>query len=419
MGGLQDNGTHFTSQYGMSSWHMSYGSDGSFCFFKDGGSDLYVSAQQGRVMRLQVDAIGQGLKYARLDPSQLYRSDYDFINPFALDPSDQKILYLPARRRLFRNTDIESKALSNNYDSTRWTTPLWEELTLCVPPTLNEFSAITVSKTHPHTLFYGTDKGKLFKVNNAHTGNPYPVDIGSPAFNGNINCIALDPLDSMRMVVVFSNYGVISLYETSDGGANWKNISGNLEQNVNGSGSGPSCRWAAIMPLASGKRSWFVGTSVGLFATDSLAGLQTKWLLQSPNGIGKNIVPMIDTRPQDFYIVAATHGYGMHSANIASEWQITSIDPLKQDRQGLKFEVYPNPVSGQTLMLAVNKDLEATPVFELLNAEGKTVPLSIQNYERTDDGNYRLFLNPVPVGIYWLVMRSGSERCVEKIVVMR
>ncbi len=417
IGGLQDNGTHFTDQYGMGPWNMSLSSDGSYCYIKDGGSDIYASTQQGRIMHLQVDASGKPLKYARIDPSQLYRSNYDFINPFALDPNNQKILYLPAKRRLFRNTDIESKVLSTTYDSTRWTTPLWEELTLCIPPASHEFSSIIASKTNPNTLYYATDKGKLYKVNNAHIGNPSPKDISGSNFSGgNINCISLDPLDSNRIMVVFSNYNVISLYETRNGGINWTNVSGNLEENINGSGAGPSCRWAAVMPLASGKRAWFVGTSVGLFATDSLAGLQTQWLLQSPNGIGKNIVPMIVTRPKDFYIVAATHGYGMHSANIANDWQITSVDNVKQE---LKFEAYPNPLSGETLMISLNRDQAITPEFRLLNPEGKTIPLGIQHSEKMGDGNYRITFNQIPAGIYWLLMRSGSEKWVEKIVVLR
>jgi len=420
IGGLQDNGTHFIDQYGLGAWQMSLSSDGSFCHIKDGGSDIYASTQQGRMMHLQVDAIGRSLKYARIDPSQLNRDNYDFINPFAIDPNKQSILYLPAKRRLFRNTDIESKTLTTNYDSTRWTTPLWEELTLCVPPANHEISAITVSKTHDNTLFYATDKGKIFKVNNAHIGNPAPKDISGINFNGgNINCISLDPLDSNRIVVVFSNYAIISLYATEDGGNNWTNISGNLEENPNGSGSGPSCRWASVMPLASGKRSWFIGTSVGLYATDSLAGLQTKWILQSPNGIGKNIVTMMDTRPQDFYIVAATHGYGMHSANIASDWQITALNRAKMANHPVELTVYPNPVKDQTLMVTLNKDLESNPSFELIGNDGKAIFSGITDTRQMDNRTYRITLHSVPVGIYWIMLRSGKDQWVKKIIVIK
>jgi photosystem II stability/assembly factor-like uncharacterized protein len=420
IGGLQDNGTHFIDQYGMGSWHMSLSSDGSFCVIKDGGSEIYASTQQGRIVHLQVDAAGRPLKYARIDPSQLNRDNYDFINPYAIDPNDQKILYLPAKKRLFRNTDIEARPLADIYDSTRWTTPLWEEMTQCVPILNHEFSAITVSGINPNTLYYATDKGKLYKVNNANVGNPVPKDISGPGFGGgNINCISLDPLDSNRIIVVFSNYSMISLFETRDGGQVWNNISGNLEENANGSGSGPSCRWAAVMPLASGKRSWFVATSVGLYATDSLAGLNTSWVLQSPNGIGKNIVTMIDTRPQDYYIVAATHGYGMHSANIASEWQITSIEEIGAARENMRFNAYPNPLTGEILVLNFNRAFESAPRFELMDIHGKTIAGSILSSEKMDAGSYKLLLDHIPPGIYWVRASAGNEKWVEKIVVLK
>ena len=41
------------------------------------------------------------------------------------------------------------------------------------------------------------------------------------------------------MLVVFPNYGVISIFASDDGGAHWTPVAGNLEENPNGSGSGP------------------------------------------------------------------------------------------------------------------------------------------------------------------------------------
>ena len=417
IGGLQDNGTHYADQYGMASWHMSFNSDGSYCYVKNGGSEIYVSAQQGRVVRLKVNAIGEPEKFARIDPRQLTRNSYDFINPFVIDPNNENIMYLPAKRRLFRNRNIEARPFLETYDTTRWDTPLWEELTLCVPPASHEFSSIAISRVRPNTLFYGTDRGKIFKVNHANTGNPAPKDISGSNFStGNINCISLDPLDSNRIIVVFSNYNIISVFETRNGGQTWSNISGNLEENANGSGSGPSCRWAAVMPLKNGKRSWFIGTSVGLFATDSLAGLQTKWIFQSPNGIGKNIVTMIDTRLQDYYVVVATHGYGIHSANVANDWQITGTNAQAELS---RFAVYPNPVNDQTVMITLNSLTEETPSFRLISQDGKVRNGSIRQVDKLDATSYRIHLNNTASGIYWLSMRSGIREHAEKIVVVQ
>lgn len=413
IGGLQDNGTHFVNQYGMNPWHMTYSSDGSYCAVKNGGSEVYLSTQQGRIVHVKVDNIGRPLEFARIDPKSLYRTNYDFINPFCLDPLNQKIMYLPAKTRLFRNTNIEAKALSTDYDSTRWETPLWEELSNCGAPSGHEFSAITVSRSHPNTVYFGTDKGKIYRIRNANVGQPTATDITGNNFSqGNINCIATDPLDSNQLTVVFSNYGIISLFHSTNGGQSWVNVSGNLEVNANGSGAGPSCRWAAVMPLANGGRCWFVGTSVGLFATDTLKGLQTTWIKQSPNGIGDNIVTMIDTRPEDYYLAVATHGNGVYSANIASAWQITSV---KTPESTLKFNLYPNPVSNGvfTIDMAGNPGEPANAV--LLNAEGKVV--GTPELTDSDRNRFTFHLKNIRSGKYILRFDINGHKAYRVIIV--
>lgn len=416
IGGLQDNGTMFMDVYGPASWQMSFNGDGSWCTFKDGSNEVFASAQQGRVAHLEIDAIGKPVKYARLDPAQLSRKDYDFINPFAVDPNNQKIMYLPAKRRMFRNLNIEAKALSSSFDSTRWNTPLWEELTACVPLNGHEFSAITVSKINPNTLYYATDKGKLYKVNNAHAGQPLPKDISGSNFSlGNINCIALDPLDSMRITVVFSNYNIISLFTTADGGLTWANISGNLEENANGSGSGPSCRWAAVMTLANGNKCWFIGTSTGLFASDTLNGAQTRWIRQSPNGIGNTIVSMIDARQQDYYLAVATHGNGVYSANIASAWQITSTP--ENPNEALRFSVYPNPVVNRQVHVILKKLPEKGLQLALYGLDGRRHELLNPSEEALKNGEFVLRLPELKAGIYLLELSSGNTRRVEKLYI--
>ncbi|MDI1235222.1 MAG: T9SS type A sorting domain-containing protein [bacterium] len=420
LGGLQDNGTQFMDQYGMGSWQMSGNSDGSFCFIKDGGTDVYLSAQQGRISHVQIDAIGRPIKNARIDPSQLYRSNYDFINPFSIDPNNQKILYQPAKTRLFRNTDIDAKALSTALDSTRWNTPLWQELLNCVPPAGSEFSAITTSRSQPNTVYYGTSMGKLFKVSNASIGQPTPINITGSKFSiGNLNCVATDPLDSNNMMVVFSNYGIISLFATEDGGISWLNVSGNLEENANGSGSGPSCRWAAVMPLRNGKRAWFVGTSTGLYATTGLVDNGTIWTRQANNEIGTTIVNMIDVRPQDYYIAAATHGAGVFSANIAEEWQTTAVEKVQSKTNNFDFTIYPNPCSGELVDVILKTDWMNLPEVKLYNTTGQEIKVELLENNILTSRSLRLNITKIPTGMYWLQIKSQGQTAVQKLTILR
>jgi len=418
LGGLQDNGTQFMDQYGMGAWQKTGKSDGSFCCIKNGGTEVYLSAQQGRISRVQIDAVGRPIKNARIDPSQLYRTNYDFVNPFSIDPNNQKILYLPAKTRLFRNTDIDAKPLSSDIDSTRWSTPLWEELINCVPPAGTEFSAIATSKSQPNTVYYGTSTGKIFKVRAAHIGQPTPINITGSKFSiGNINCIATDPLDSNKIMVVFSNYSIISLFETEDGGVTWRNVSGNLEEAANGSGSGPSCRWAAVMPLKDGSRAWFVGTSTGLYAANSLVDNGTVWTRQANNEIGTTIVNMIDVRHQDYYIAAATHGAGVFSANIGEAWQTTEVKNLQNKK--LEFSIYPNPCPGEVVDIIVPSELETISEVKLYNASGQAFKVNLIENNLFSSHSLRLNIGNLATGIYWVQLKSANQAAIQKLTVVK
>ena len=115
-------------------------------------------------------------------------------------------------------------------------------------------------------MYYGTNAKKIFRIDNANTGTPSSVNItpasGFPA-SAYVSCIAVDPDDADKVVVVFSNYSVYSVFYTIDGGTTWKKVAGNLEQNATGSGNGPSCRWVEIMKVSDGT-VYAIGTSTGL-----------------------------------------------------------------------------------------------------------------------------------------------------------
>ena len=84
--------------------------------------------------------------------------------------------------------------------------------------------------------------------------------------------------------MVFSNYEIPSIFESFNGGITYTDISGNLEENVDGSGNGPSIRWAEIIPKTSGNLI-LVGTSVGLYSTETTNDENTVWTKES---VGSN-----------------------------------------------------------------------------------------------------------------------------------
>jgi len=407
-GGLQDNGTHFTNTqaYGAS-WTMSSNSDGSFCFVKDGGSEHYMSTQQGRVYRLILDASGNRTQLARLDPASIARAKYQFINPYTPDGGDWKRLYIPANNRLWRNSDVTAIPLKSTIDTNRVLTN-WQELSnAALPDSADEITAIVSAGKIADVLYYGTMNGRVYKLRGASVGNPVPVEITGSNFPAGsyINCVAVNPADTSKLFVVFTNYNVQSVFYTENGGQSWTAVSGNLEQNSNGSGNGPSCRWLSVVHI-NGKWVYYLGTTTGLYATDSLNAMQTTWIKQSPGLIGDNIVTMMDYREADGQIVVATFGAGVFSAKLNSAHNITSV---KNETAISVARVYPNPVVSFCRVEGLRP--AATYSYKLMNAEGKLM----QHGTLTRDGS-EIYMQAYATGCYYLLLDDGMRTEVKKII---
>lgn len=371
IGGLQDNGTLRTDKYDRKNpWNLIFSYDGAFCHVADNGTDYYVAKQQAGLYRIQLDNDNNRKLSARLDPPHLTNDDYQFIHPWCVNPNDDKQIYLPVRGAggILRNVDVTKEPLDNFLDSSRTNTS-WDSLSGTFGAGL--ITAISMSTKPANILFYGTSSGAVLKVENAHMGQPTVKNItGANTVAANINNICVHPEDADKLIVVMSNYNVRSLFYTEDGGDNWVNISGNLEENPNGSGNGPSCRWAAFVKTETGY-GVLVATSVGLFGTPTLDGVNTMWIQQSPNGIGNTPCDMIKVRYSDNKVVVATHGAGVYIANLSRSYHLTG---LKEDasvtKQAVDFNLYPNPAQGE-LNISITDDAFKTATISIYNVSGQ------------------------------------------------
>lgn len=314
IGGLQDNGTWFTnSNLASPPWIELMGGDGAFCAIADGRTSYYGSFQNGVVYRLLTNDAGAYTQWTRVDPTRgVNAPPYLFINPFVLDSHNSNRMYLAGGDRIWRNDNLTAIPLfSNNTTSVNWTALVNSGVSNTV------ITALAVSKSPPNRLYYGTSNGRLFRLDGAHLGDPPRLDVwtgqGFPA-SAYVSCIAVDPANADRVIAVFSNYNVISLFYTANGGTSWTPVAGNLEQNPDGSGNGPSCRWVAILPNGNATQ-YLVGTSTGLYSTTNLNGAGTVWEQEGASTIGNVVVDMIDTRHSDLLAVVGTHGQGVFSAN--------------------------------------------------------------------------------------------------------
>ena len=121
-----------------------------------------------------------------------------------------------------------------------------------------------------------------------------------------IHDIHVNPENGERVLVVLSNYEVESLFHSANGGTTWTAVGGNLEGE-----NGPSFRAAAIAPTNAGGSYYYAGTSIGLYMTDELNGVDTEWIPTGLQTMGAPIIADLDYRESDDLLVAATHGRGI------------------------------------------------------------------------------------------------------------
>ncbi|HLP11265.1 MAG TPA: T9SS type A sorting domain-containing protein [Flavobacteriales bacterium] len=367
VGGAQDNGSWFTNANHLDSlWKWVLNGDGSYAHIPEGRPYYIFSTQQGKMFKVNVTDDGDTSLVTRIDPNKLATTN--FINPFIMDPNNPGRMYMVQNYRILRNDIIDVLPMDGNRTdtcATGWTTLLMST----VPSgTYGYVTCIEMSKAMPNTVMYGTSKGKILKLYNADTSTHKKAVLTSPLFpvNAYVSSISVNPFDSTQIMVTFSNYNVKSVFYSTDSGNNWSNISGNLEQNSNGTGNGPAVYWGELYP------SWpsptlFVGTSTGLYSTNTIDDTNTVWVQEGAGTIGNMNVNMIQSRPYDGKIVVATHGAGFYSAHIEP-----AFVGMQNGSQELFANVYPNPVSTQLNLEFVPVVADPTTIF-IHNLTGQKV----------------------------------------------
>ena len=414
IGGAQDNGSWYTNSASlMSPWVTPRGGDGTFCAIADSGKAYYFSIQNCKMMRAKLNGSGGLDSFARIDPIGGF--GYLFVNPFTLDPNDNNIMYLAGGRCLWRNSNLSGIPYAGNWDTVSTN---WEKFSDSLPSG-NAISAIAVSKVPANRVYFGSDEGRLYRIDNANVGNPTPISIRPPAFplGGNVSCIAVDPTDADHILVTCSNYNVYSLFYSPNGGTTWYKVGGNLEQATSGTGNGPSLRWASIVPLTSGSM-YLVGSSVGLFATNTLdtSTDATVWVQQGASTIGSSIVDMIDYRTTDGLVVIATHSSGMFSAYIPNI--ATSVQNTTAGKFDLNFTNYPNPFTDMT---TIQFDLKENAYVTLCvyDESGRLVKTFAHEAMTAGQKKYSFQRDILSSGIYYCTLSSGGYSETRKLLLLK
>ncbi|MBL7812179.1 MAG: T9SS type A sorting domain-containing protein [Bacteroidetes bacterium] len=404
IGGAQDNGSWFVNNTDpKASWVSPRGGDGSYCAISAGRKFYYLSIQNGKMMKATLDAAGTRTAFTRIDPIGLKKPR--FINPYALDPNQNKIMYLAGGKYLWRNDDVETLPLNGSWDSISTGWIRWKD---SVPTPNSYITAVTPCMYPLNRVYYGTDNRRVYRVDDAQSGTPKPVDITSNGIGvtfpsgASVSCLAADPSDGNKMIVAYSNYNVYSLFYTTDGGSNWQRAGGNLEPT---DGTGPSVRWVSILPVSDGK-IYLCATSTGLYATTALNGNQTVWVQQGANTIGNSVCDMIDTRVGDGLVAVATHANGIFTARYTSVSQVVSAQEIADIQWPVTL--YPNPAKDEVyLKFTTSKMCRAA--WEIWDECGRILAEKQNLTLQPGFQNLSIVLPKGKAGLYFVRLQAGNQ----------
>lgn len=298
LGGTQDNGSHAIHNHGLSHSTEVTGGDGAFVHINQQNPNIQFTSYVYNQYRRSTNG---GLTWTAVNFSS---SAGLFINPFDYDDANN-IMYASNAVSATPNNQIRRWANANT--STTSTVLTVNEL---VRTTNSNATAFKVSPYTANRIFIGSSRGKLLRLDNANTvANSADItanitDITGAGFPiGFLNSINVGTSDD-HLVAVFTNYGVNNVWYSSDAGASWSAIDGNLPD--------MPIRWAIFYPGSNTKM--MLATEAGVYTTDAISGSSTHWI---PNpGFPTVRTNMLKVRSSDNTVMAATHGRGLFTAVI-------------------------------------------------------------------------------------------------------
>ncbi|MEZ4701625.1 MAG: T9SS type A sorting domain-containing protein [Rhodothermales bacterium] len=339
LGGTQDNGSPFfrydpALNVSGAPNDLSSG-DGAYAYL--GATYALASSQSGRLLKYGYGSGGSLFFTAELTPPDA--ADQLFINPFAVDPIDETILYYPAGRTIWR------------YGEGAVSLTDWEQLPNLTVPAGYVVSAMAAgARSGVTALYYGASSGSnvplLYRFDNASGATTAATALAfNEAPSGSyVHDIAVNPVDGDELLVVLSNYNIKSLYHSADGGVTFTQVEGNMDGDANQ--PGPSVRSASILPVNNGT-VYLAGTSAGVFATETLAGNSTEWVREGASVLGHAIVSSVASRRSDGRVALGTHGRGVF---VGLPQMPVPIEPIDTELSAAYVlgQNYPNPFQSGT-----------------------------------------------------------------------
>jgi hypothetical protein len=196
----------------------------------------------------------------------------------------------------------------------------WQPLGTIPNPDL-PINSVTVAPSDPNTIYVSSGGSVFVTTNQALTWTNItpPFSLASKLNTSLVRAIAVDPSNSQIAYVTLSTFtvGGTQVYETTDGGTTWTDITGNLP---------PIPVWSVALLPSFGEI--VVGTDVGVYATGAINGSNTQWY-RFGAGLPNAQVVALETATYNgtTVLAASTHGRGLWEVPVDTDLDVATTGP--------------------------------------------------------------------------------------------
>lgn len=384
LAGAQDNGTQKFTAPGINTTTNATGGDGGFCHIDQTDGQIQVTSNTFNNYNVSTNG---GASFASAGGS-INNTRGQFINPTDYDD---------AANVLYAGDDAGKYYVINGFGG-----PLSSIQNTISQMGSREVTAVKVDPTASNTVWLGASLGsalpQVLKISVANTVT-FSVDIAVtiPAVNNAvISSIDVDPVNTNHLLVTLSNYGVVSVWESTNAGTSWTSIEGNLPD--------MPVRWGIFAPAnaqlngaGGGNGGILLGTELGVWTTSLISGAATVWI---PNSSGQANVSthMLKYRASDNLVVAATHGRGLFTTILP-----TVVTGVSNNSITKNFIRYISADHDQ-LQIVIGTLQTRTMTIQLLDMNGRRVYKQQNRYQ-----NSAININKLQSGVY-IVKITGDKK---------
>jgi len=379
VGGLQDNGT-LLYQPGIIPDRGTKlgGGDGAFCFIDENDPDLTIVSHYYTAMHLRsIDPVNPPTFYGSFNANC-----GTFINPMDYNWKTNTLYcnvcnFVGDEANILGVIQIEDWQMAGQ--------PLELATNSSVPYSCVKWDENTGEQVN--TVYLGTTSGRLFRLQDDQdpqslteiTGVDFPV--------GFISSIDIGQSPDTLMVT-FTNYGINSVWMSTNAGDDWTNIESNLPD--------MPVRWGIFHPESS--THIMLATETGIWTTNNSLNQNVSW---SPDieGMANVRVDMLQFRDADNTVLAATHGRGMFT----TKWNLGSTSSIEKITTSNDIKVFPNPSNGN---FSIETELSKETQLTIMDTQGKIV-----HSENIQAGHIskNFDLSREPKGLYIIKLDNGTR----------